>query len=83
MLCGMSRARRREVARDQIVQYLTAKGYEMMSFERVRLNISNTYADEFLAGLAISFPNALRRAKLKGGKDGLARIMESNVEAEA
>ena len=83
MLQGSSRARRREVARDQIVQYLTSKNFEMMSYERVRKNINKAYADDFLESLVIHFPNDLRKAKLKGAKPGLARIMESETENEA
>ena len=83
MLQGSSRARNREIARDQIVQYLTAKDFEMMSFERVRKNINRAYTDEFLESLVEHFPNDLRKAKLKGGKPGIARIIESDVDEEA
>lgn len=51
VLLGSSRARRREIARDQIIQYLTANDFEMMSFERVRKNINKAYDDNFLEGL--------------------------------
>lgn len=82
MLQGSSRARRREIARDQIVQYLTTKNFEMMSFERVRKNINKAYVDEFLESLVTHFPNDLRKAKLKGGKPGLARIVEAESDNE-
>lgn len=83
MLHGSSRARRREIARDQIIQYLTAKNFVMMSFERVRKGINKAYTDEFLDSLVMHFPNDLRRARLKGGKLGLARLVESDFENEA
>ena len=83
MLQGSTRARRREVARDQVVQYLTSKNYEMMSYERVRININKAYSDEFLESLITHFPNDLRKAKLKGAKPGLARLIESETENEA
>ena len=83
MLQGSTRARRREVARDQVVQYLTSKNYEMMSYERVRKNINKAYSDEFLESLITHFPNDLRKAKLKGAKPGLARLIESETENEA
>jgi hypothetical protein len=83
MLTGTNRERRREIARDQIIQYLTAKNYEMMSYERVQKNINKAYSNEFLDTLVTHFPNHVRKAKLKGGKEGIARIIESNVEVEA
>ena len=83
MLVGSNRQKEREIARDQIVQYLTSKGYEMMSFERVRKNINQAYTDDFLEALPVYFPNLLRKAKLKGSKPGVARIIESENEDEA
>ena len=83
MLSGSSRSRRREIARDQIVQYLTAKNFEMMSYERVRKNINKAYSDEFLESLVTHFSNDLRKARLKGGKPGVARLVESENENEA
>jgi hypothetical protein len=79
MFIGNSKARKREIARDQILSYLNGKEFRMMSYERIRSNISNDYDDEFLAELPAYFPNSLRRAVLKGGKKGLARIYESNI----
>ena len=83
MLLGSNRQREREVARDLIIQYLTNKNFEMMSFERIRKNISQAYSDTFLDTLPAYFPNQLRKAKLKGNKPGLARIIESDIENEA
>ena len=82
-LVGNSRQRSREVARDQIIEYLKRKNFEMVSFERIRKNINNVYSDDFLSALPIYFPDQLRRAKLKGNKTGLARIIEADVEDEA
>lgn len=83
MLVGSTRHREREVARDQIIHYLTSRNFEMMSCERIRKNINQAYSDDFLGALPVHFPNHLRKAKLKGSKPGLARITESNVEDEA
>ncbi len=83
MLVGSNRQKEREISRDQILQYLTSKDFEMMSFERVRANINQAYTDEFLEMLPVHFPNQLRKAKLKGSKPGLARIIESAHEDEA
>lgn len=82
MLLGSTRARNREVARDQIIGYLKAKDFEMMSFERVREKISKAYSDEFLEGLVKDFPNELRKARLKDQRPGIARIVESGVDDE-
>lgn len=82
VLLGSSRAKNREIARDQIIQYLTTKNYEMMSFERVRKNINRAYTNEFLESLVIHFPNKVRKARLKGSKLGIARIVESDIDEE-
>jgi hypothetical protein len=54
----------------------------MMSFERVRKNINPAYSDEFLESLLKHFPNHLRKARLKGGMAGIARIIETEAENE-
>lgn len=83
MLVGSNRQKERETARDLIIQYLTSKDYEMMSFERVRKNINLAYRDDFLEMLPVYFPSQLRKAKLKGSKPGIAIIIESEHEDEA
>ena len=83
MLVGSNRQREREMTRDQIIQYLTSKNFEFMSFERIRKNINQAYSDSFLETMPVHFPNQLRKAKLKGGKPGLARIIETDIENEA
>lgn len=45
--------------------------------------INSGYSYDFLISLPIHFPSEIRRAKLKGGRPGLARIIEANVEDEA
>ena len=64
MVWGNSKLRQREVARDQIIGYLTTKNFKMMSFERIRSNINRYYSDEFLGRLPVYFPEVLRRAAL-------------------
>ncbi|MGB0496113.1 MAG: hypothetical protein ACPGJI_07135 [Kangiellaceae bacterium] len=83
MLVGANRSKERAVAKNQIIQYLTSKEFEMMSFERIRKNINLSYSDHFLDKLPVYFPNDLRKAKLKGAKPGLARILESETEDQA
>jgi hypothetical protein len=76
-------AKKMTVARDQILNYLESQGFTMMSFERIRKNVNESYSDQFLQKLPDYFPNQLRRARLKGNKLGLARIpqiIDENAE---
>jgi len=82
MFVGSNRTKRREVARDQIFGYLTRNEFEMMSFDRIREKINPTYDDAFIVALPTSFPDALRRATLKGGKPGIARIINAEIVSE-
>jgi hypothetical protein len=79
---GNSQIRRREVARDQVIGYLASKGFNMVSFERIRLNINKALSDEFLDTLPVYFPDAVRKARLKDGVPGLARIESSETRDE-
>jgi glucan phosphoethanolaminetransferase (alkaline phosphatase superfamily) len=82
MLIGMNKKKKREVIRDQILGYLQSKNFTMMSFERVRERINKTYSDTLLNSVIDYFPNELRRAKLKGGLSGIARIIEESDSAQ-
>lgn len=82
MFVGNSRMRQREIARDQIIGYLASKGYTMVSFEKIRSRINREYADAFLANLPMFFPDVLRRARLKGGRPGIAKIEPSDIQDE-
>lgn len=82
VLVKSSRLRNREVGKDQIIRYLTEKDFEMISFERIRKNINKSYGDAFLDELIKRYPDELRRARLKGGKDGVARIADTVIEEE-
>lgn len=78
MLIGANRSKKREIAKDQIINYLSLKEWEMMRLSSIRKNINSSYSDEFLNSLPIHFPNQIRRAKLDGNEPGLARIIESD-----
>ena len=82
MYTGSSRTRNREIARDEIIQYLRSKDFEIMSFERVRKNINSSYSNEFLLSTIQHFPDNLRRAKLGGSKLGVGRIIEVETHAD-
>ena len=77
MLASSSRIKRREIARDRIVGYLTTKNLEMISFEGIREHIDAAYMNDFLISLTQFFPNDVRRAVLNGDRQGLGRIVES------
>lgn len=68
-------SRTMKVARDQIINYLKARNYELISFDRIRERIDASYSDRFLESLPGHFPNDLRKARLRGGRSGLGRIM--------
>ena len=83
MLVGSNKQKKREVAKDQIINYLTRNSYEMMKLETVREQINKGYTDELLNSLPLHFPNEIRRARLTGNVHGLARIIEENNEKQA
>jgi TIR domain len=58
-----------------ILAYLDQRGYQMMSFERVRQRIDPALTDIALEALVAANPKVLRRAVLKGGKPGLAKLI--------
>lgn len=76
MFLGNSREKRLQVARDQVVGYLTGKTFSMISYERVRANINSGYSDTFLDSVITAYPETLRRAILKGHKPGIAYLKE-------
>jgi len=76
MLIGINREKRREVARDQIINYLTSNSFDMMRLETIREKLNRGYTDEFLNALPVHYPDELRRARLKGNQPGLARVIE-------
>lgn len=80
MARNTSRARKREIARDAILNYLQAKDFTMVSFERIRKNINGGYGDAFLESVIAAHPNELRKAHLKGGKPSMARLVEDEIE---
>jgi hypothetical protein len=56
----------------------------MMSFDRVRDTIDESYEDSFLDSVVDACPNDLRRATLRGPKKGVARLLaETEREDEA
>lgn len=76
MFLGSSRTKKREVAKDQVVAYLQGIEKTMVRLETIREKINPGYDDQFLESLTVAFPQELRRARLKGNRPGLARIVE-------
>lgn len=58
-----------------ILAYLNQRGYQMVSYDRVRRRIDSDLTDEKLDELVARNPTIFRRAVLKGGKRGLAKLI--------
>jgi len=63
-----------ERAADQILAYLNRHGFQMVSFERIRETINGDYDNRFLEGVIAAHRTVFRRAKLRGNKQGIARL---------
>jgi hypothetical protein len=56
-----------------ILNYLNQRGYQMVSYDRIRRRIDSGLSDETLDALVDSNPSVFRHAVLKEGKKGLAK----------
>jgi len=56
-----------------ILAYLDQRGYQLLSYERIRQRISPALTDDALDSLVGENPKVFRRAVLKEGKRGLAK----------
>jgi hypothetical protein len=63
-----------DIMTQHIINYLAANDFTMVSFDRIRKNINAQYSDELLFKLIDEHPDRFRRAKLKGGVVGLAKL---------
>jgi hypothetical protein len=57
-----------------ITNYLVANRFQMVSFARIRERINAGYRDEDLRRLIDRSPDSFRRARLKGGREGIALL---------
>lgn len=57
-----------------VLAYLSQRGYQALSFERVRQRIDVTLTDIKLNELIANNPTLIRHARLKTGKPGVARV---------
>jgi hypothetical protein len=58
-----------------ILRYLDQRGYQMVSFSRLRERVDETLTDEQIRQLVAENPAIFRMATLKGGKPGLAKVV--------
>lgn len=57
-----------------ILGYLSQRGYQALSFERVRQRIDESLTDIKLNELIVNNPTLIRHARLKTGKPGVAKV---------
>jgi hypothetical protein len=58
-----------------ILAYLNQRGYRMVSYDRLRQRVDPTLCDSALDALVAAHPTLLRKAVLKEGKRGLAKLI--------
>jgi hypothetical protein len=58
-----------------ILTYLNQRGYQTASFDRLRRRIDESLTDERLHEIIAQNPTILRKARLKGGVPGLAKLV--------
>ena len=58
-----------------ILAYLNQRGYQMASFERLRRRIDESLTDKQFIEIITKNPTIFRRATLKEGKPGLAKLI--------
>ena len=61
-------------AAEKILQYLNRRGFQMVSNARIQKVIDPKFTDDFLKKVLVKNSNTFRRARLKGGKIGLAKL---------
>jgi hypothetical protein len=52
---------------------MNQRGYQMVSYDRIRRRIDPDLTDEVLKALVASNPTVFRHAVLKGGKPGIGK----------
>jgi len=65
----------RDATVNAILAYLDQRGYQMMSYERIRQRIDPQLTDEALDALVSANPKVFRHAVLRGGKRGIAKLI--------
>jgi len=62
-----------ESAASDVLSYLNSHGFTMASFERLRNRVGAHLTDDVFDFLIASDPTTFRRARIKGGKPGIAK----------
>lgn len=60
---------------NSILSYLRQRGYQFVSYDRIRSRIDPTLTDDILDGLVRDNRSTFRPAKLKDGKHGLGKLV--------
>jgi hypothetical protein len=76
------RSHKLKIARDQILAYLRANQFTMVSLQGIQESINSKYDNDFLLSLPDYFPNQLRRAKLRDAAGKLTRLGLAKVPLE-
>lgn len=58
-----------------ILAYLNQRGYQMVSFDRLRQSLDRDLTDERLTEIITKNPNLFRRARLRGDRPGIAKLI--------
>jgi hypothetical protein len=58
-----------------ITNYLHAKSFRKVGFERIRDSINQKYSDDLLLELIDKSPDIFRRVQMKGGKQGIGLVV--------
>ena len=82
MKIGIRKVEKYEKAGKRIQNYLLARNKTAMSFDRTRKVIQKSYTDTFLLSVIDHFPEDLRIARIKGGKQGIGLISEQEETAK-
>lgn len=60
---------------ERTLGYLDQRGYQRMSYERMRLTFAEEMTDEALDEFVARNATVFRPARIKGGKPGLAKVL--------
>jgi len=62
------------VARQRILEFLNRKEFQTVSFSAIRDYIDDEYSDDFLRDFVRHFSAEFRKARIRGGTEGLSRL---------
>lgn len=57
-----------------VIAYLRRNKFTKVSFEKIRDKVNATYDDELLLSVIDAYPQRFRRARLSGGREGMALL---------